>query len=179
MPELLVRNISDTALGIAVHRARESERAGALFRDPLAARLAGKCGLEIAKSNSFWRQDGMGVGDANVLVRPIHHRQVRQGADLVVNPAAGLDTRPYRMALPATLEWVEVDVPGLIGYKEEILRGEKPTCELERIRLDLSHVSARRTQACNGVESLVALLANRCTGGSIPPGRPASGRNGI
>lgn len=63
---------------------------------------------------------------------------------MVVNLAAGLDTRPYRMALPPQLQWVEVDLPPITDYKEQILAGEKPACALTRIRLDLSDVSARR-----------------------------------
>jgi hypothetical protein len=48
------------------------------------------------------------------------------------------------MALPASLQWVEVDLPGILDYKEEILPGEKPVCALERVRLDLADVNARR-----------------------------------
>jgi methyltransferase (TIGR00027 family) len=69
---------------------------------------------------------------------------VRDGADLVLNLAAGLDARPYRMELPATLQWVEVDLPEMISYKEEILQNEKPRCRLERVALDLSDVQGRR-----------------------------------
>src|SRR5204863_3398928 len=71
-------------------------------------------------------------------------QQVREGVDMVVNLAAGLDARPYRMSLPASLHWIEVDLPGILDYKEEILRGEKPACILDRVRLDLSDVAARR-----------------------------------
>ena len=41
--------------------------------------------------------------------------QVAQGVDMVVNLAAGLDARPYRMDLPASLKWVEVDLPELLS----------------------------------------------------------------
>src|SRR5216110_3496394 len=71
-------------------------------------------------------------------------QQVREGVDMVVNLAAGLDARPYRMNLPASLHWIEVDLPGILDYKEEILHGEKPACILDRVRLDLSDVAARR-----------------------------------
>ena len=47
---MLIRNISDTALLAAVYRARETERADPLFRDPFARRLAGERGEQIAKS---------------------------------------------------------------------------------------------------------------------------------
>jgi O-methyltransferase involved in polyketide biosynthesis len=49
----LVRDISDTALAVAFIRARESERADAIFRDPYAARLAGDRGMQIATSGPF------------------------------------------------------------------------------------------------------------------------------
>ncbi|HEY5452787.1 MAG TPA: SAM-dependent methyltransferase, partial [Polyangia bacterium] len=41
----MISHVSDTARWVAVYRARETERRDALFRDPLAARLAGERGL--------------------------------------------------------------------------------------------------------------------------------------
>ena len=35
------------------------------------------------------------------------------------NLAAGLDTRPYRMDLPPSLRWIEVDLPDILDYKED------------------------------------------------------------
>jgi O-methyltransferase involved in polyketide biosynthesis len=70
--------------------------------------------------------------------------QLKAGADMVVNLAAGVDTRPYRMDLPSSRLWVEVDLPDLLDYTEEVLRGESPRCRLERVRLDLSNRDARR-----------------------------------
>ena len=71
-------------------------------------------------------------------------RLVAHGADLVVNLAAGLDTRPYRMPLPPSLRWVEVDLPDILDYKEEILGDARPVCAAERVRLDLSNEDGRR-----------------------------------
>lgn len=141
----LVRDISDTALWVTVYRARESERPDALFRDPLARRLAGERGEQIARGLQFGRQDNSWPYVARTWrVDQIIAAQLAQGADMVVNLAAGLDTRPYRMDLPAGLQWIEVDLPALINYKEGILGGEKPRCALERFRLDLSDVPARQ-----------------------------------
>jgi len=39
---------------------------------------------------------------------------------------------------------VEVDLAGILDYKEEILAAERPVCPLERVRLDLSDLDARR-----------------------------------
>jgi methyltransferase (TIGR00027 family) len=78
------------------------------------------------------------------LVDQMIARLVQQGADMVVNLAAGLDTRPYRMDLPRSLRWIEVDLPPMIDYKEQVLREEKPACQLTRVPMDLSSVDARR-----------------------------------
>ena len=71
-------------------------------------------------------------------------REIQNGADLVINLAAGLDARPYRMDLPPSLRWVEVDLPDILEYKERVLAKAKPVCALERMPLDLSNHDARR-----------------------------------
>jgi len=142
--EPLIRNISDTALWVAVYRARESERPDAHFRDPYARKLAGARGEQIAATIASKASPDWPYVARTVRFDQIINEQIKEGADMVINLAAGLDTRPYRMDLPATLQWVEVDFPPMIGYKEEILRGEKPRCRFERVRLDLADVEARR-----------------------------------
>ncbi len=142
--EPAIRNISDTAHWAAVYRARETERPGGLFRDPFARRLAGERGEQIfaalpAKDRNEW---------AWVIRTFLFDRYITdglaQGLDMVVNLAAGLDARPYRMPLPSSLAWIEVDLPDILAYKEDILRNETPACRLERVRLDLSNVQERR-----------------------------------
>lgn len=142
--EPLIRNVSDTALWAAVYRAAETERPDALFRDPYARRMAGERGRQIAESvPGAVRADWAWVG-RTYLFDQLIAEQLRQGADMVVNLAAGLDARPYRMDLPPALQWIEVDLPGILDYKEEALAGERPRCALERVRLDLSDGAARR-----------------------------------
>ena len=143
----LIRNVSDTARLVAIDRAVESERPDALFRDPFARRLAGERGARIAKSNPLGgRKSGIGwpIVTRTYVIDQMIQAHIAQGGDMVVNVAAGLDTRPYRIDLPPSLLWIEVDLPEILAHKEEILRGEKPVCSLERIRLDLSDVPARR-----------------------------------
>jgi len=142
-PGPLIQNISDTARWAALYRARESERPDAVFRDPLARRLAGQRGEEIAAAIPLSHHTWTWTTRTYLFDRFIAG-QIEQGVDLVVNLAAGLDARPYRMPLPSALRWVEVDLPELIDYKEDILKGEKPACALERVRLDLSDAGARR-----------------------------------
>src|SRR5216110_3379908 len=140
----LVRNISDTALLAAIYRARETERPDAVFRDPFARRLAGERGDQIAKSMPFSERATWAWITRTYAYDEFIIHQVREGVDMVVNLAAGLDARPYRMNLPASLQWIEIDLPGILDYKEEILSEDKPVCALERIRLDLSDANARR-----------------------------------
>jgi methyltransferase (TIGR00027 family) len=142
--EPLIRNISDTARWAAVYRARESDRPDALFRDRFAARLAGTRGEQIAGSIPQRNEHSWAWVTRTYLFDQFIREQVDQGVDMVLNLAAGLDARPYRMDLPSSLKWVEVDFPEPLAYKEEILAGETAACPVERIRLDLSDEPARR-----------------------------------
>src|SRR5262249_24123724 len=144
--EPLIRDISDTARWVAAYRAQESERPDAVFRDPYARALAGERGEHIAKSLPFTDENAWTFVARTYLFDRYIARVIKAGAGLVVNLAAGLDTRPYRMDLPATLRWVEVDLPDILDYKEEILAraNATPRCALERVRLDLSNHDARR-----------------------------------
>jgi methyltransferase (TIGR00027 family) len=142
--EPLIRNISDTAQWAAVFRARETDRPDAVFRDPFARRLAGSRGEEIADYLSAGKRQTWAWITRTFLFDQFIGEQVAQGVDMIVNLAAGLDARPYRMNLPASLNWVEIDLPDLLNYKDEILRDEKPVCLLQRISLDLADLSARR-----------------------------------
>jgi methyltransferase (TIGR00027 family) len=144
MTDPLIRDISDTARWMAVYRARESERPDAIFRDPFARALAGDRGERIAAALPFGDENAWSFIARTYLFDRLVAKQVAQGCDLVLNLAAGLDTRPYRMDLPASLRWVEVDQPDLLDDKEKILSDAAPVCALERVRLDLSNADARR-----------------------------------
>ena len=164
MSDPLLRDISDTARWVAVYRARETERPDALFRDPLARRLAGERGEQIAQSIKFARNTlwpwtvRTHLFDQFIMQhvgRPtaaggsasgggLSGSEASGGVDVVINLAAGLDARPYRMDLPSSLRWIEIDLPGLIQYKNEALANEKPRCVVERIALDLADAGGRR-----------------------------------
>jgi methyltransferase (TIGR00027 family) len=139
-----LRNISDTARWVAIYRAIESERPDALFHDPLARRLAGERGERISASMEFANRHAWSFVARTVLFDRFVEDSIAAGADMVVNLAAGLDTRPYRMALPSRLQWIEVDLPDLLAYKTDLLAGEMPRCVVERVPLDLANVTARR-----------------------------------
>lgn len=144
-----VRSISDTARWVAYFRARETNRPDALFRDPFAERLAGNLGLQIANTLQDGSKHEWAWVTRTYLFDQFLSREIREGADLVFNLAAGLDARPYRMELASDLQWVEVDLPEIIAYKQEVLAAEKPRCRLERVSLDLGDVLARRDLFAN------------------------------
>jgi methyltransferase (TIGR00027 family) len=140
--EPLIRNISDTARWVATHRAIETERSDALFHDPFARKLAGERGAQIARE--FARTGEWAWALRTHLFDRAILACVEQGCDTVVNLAAGLDARPYRLRLPPSLRWVEVDLPDILVEKEEMLGGETPVCRLQRVGLDLADGAARR-----------------------------------
>jgi methyltransferase (TIGR00027 family) len=144
MAEPLIRDVSDTARWVAVYRAQETERPDAVFRDPFARALAGERGQQIAAALPFGEKNAWSFVARTYLVDRFISKEVARGTDLVINLAAGLDARPYRMELPPALRWVEVDLPEILDYKEGVLAGAKPVCVLERVRLDLSNHDARR-----------------------------------
>ncbi len=154
--ESAIRNISDTALWAAVYRADETARPNALFRDPLASRLAGERGRAIRASLPRRAQRAWPWVTRTVLFDRVISEAITQEADLVLNLAAGLDTRPYRMTLPPSLPWIEVDLPALVDYKAQLLAGGTPRCALERVRLDLADRVSRQE-----LLSMVALRAKR------------------
>ncbi len=136
--------ISDTARWVAVYRAQETARPDAVFRDPFARRLAGAQGEQIAAAQTFAGDNAWAFTARTWLFDRCIVDEVRAGAGLVVNLAAGLDARPYRMDLPRTLRWIEIDLPEILAYKAEALAHATPVCALERVALDLSDVEQRR-----------------------------------
>ena len=144
MAKPLIENVSDTALWVATYRAVESSRPDALFRDPLAARLAGEKGKVIANRVDRSRFVAWQVVIRTAIIDRFILEHVKNGVDMVVNLGAGLDTRPYRLDLPPSLKWVEVDFPRIIDLKEKELASDKPKCNLERIRVDLSDPEASK-----------------------------------
>jgi methyltransferase (TIGR00027 family) len=134
-----IQHVSDTALWVAHYRTMETARPDAHFRDPYAARLAGNRGAEILGRLKGGQRAAWAMVVRTVVFDDLIRRAVESlGVDMVVNLAAGLDARPYRMQLPPELRWVEVDLPEMIDYKESILKDDKPVCRLERVRLDLT-----------------------------------------
>jgi methyltransferase (TIGR00027 family) len=140
-----IQNVSDTAHWVAFYRAVESDRPDALFHDRHARALAGPRGEAIARG-----MEGGAMGGWPIVVRTkimddeIERLAAAAEIDTVLNLAAGLDARPYRLKLPPALQWIEVDLPPMIEFKRGVLASDTPVCALESVAMDLVDVSARR-----------------------------------
>jgi methyltransferase (TIGR00027 family) len=141
---LPIEHISDTARWVAVHRAIESERRQPVFRDPFARRLAGERGAAIARD----LPRGVSMAWTTIVRTAVFDEMILDvvtsgHADTVVNLAAGLDARPWRLPLAPAIRWLDVDLPDLLAYKAEVLRGETPLCQYEALPADLTDPASR------------------------------------
>ncbi len=147
----LFADVSDTARWVAHYRALEAERPDAILRDPVARRLAGPRGRRIAEALPELSLRWMIPVRARIYDELLLETLARGHFTAVLNLAAGFDTRPYRLDLPAKLRFIEADAPHLLAEKAELLAAERPRTALERVPLDLTD-----TAAC---DALLARLA--------------------
>lgn len=139
-----IQNVSDTARWVAVYRAMETARPDAIFRDPYAERLAGEHGVKIVEEMKQGRAMAWAmIVRTAVMDEMILARIAQGGVDTVLNLAAGLDTRAWRLPLPPELHWVDVDLPGMTEYKALHMRDAQPVCRYEAIAADLTNVAIR------------------------------------
>jgi methyltransferase (TIGR00027 family) len=145
MTDSIIQNVPDTAFMAAAYRAMESEIMKPLFVDPLADKLAGTRGRAIIASlPPKAMMGGWTVVIRTCVIDKLILQAIAQGVDTIINLGAGLDTRPYRMALPKTLRWFEADFQHIIDWKNNQLANELPNCQLKRISLDLTDTNARQ-----------------------------------
>src|SRR4051812_8933581 len=125
---LPVPHVSDTAWLVAAWRAQESVRSDAKFKDPLASLLIGEKGNGILSKIPYPEVGAWMMVVRTTVIDDIILKLVAGGVTTIINLAAGLDTRPYRLNLPKNLNWIEIDLPPVIDYKTEALKGELPAC---------------------------------------------------
>lgn len=141
----MLNSISDTARWVALYRAWETERPDAIFRDPHARQLAGARGEEIVRTiprarAAAWAMVVRTAVIDELLLDLIRHQHV----DTVVNLAAGLDARPWRLALPPALRWIDVDLPEILEHKTKTIGDASAHCRYESIHADLTDAETRR-----------------------------------
>lgn len=139
-----IENIADTAFGVAFCRAIETERPDAHFQDPFARLLAGERGEQVVQALRGGPSVGWGMVVRTCIIDELVLRSIeQQGVDTVLNLAAGLDTRPYRLPIPSWLHWIDVDLPAIMSYKQQKLAHVQPQCTLELVSMDLTDLAAR------------------------------------
>lgn len=144
-PTGTIENISDTARWVAHFRAIESDRPDAVFRDPFARRLAGERGEAIANAmHGGPRASSWAMVVRTRVMDEVIERVVAHGVDTVLNLAAGLDARPWRLALPPAFRWIDADLPAILDYKQRTLADERPKCDYRAVPIDLRERAPRR-----------------------------------
>lgn len=128
--------LSDTALLAAACRTC----------DPFAVRLAGERDRRIlaAMPHSDVVRTGIAARTRffdELLLEAINHNAIA----IVLSLGCGLDTRPWRLELPANLRWIEVDFADVLDYKSRLMSDETPRCRRESLAIDLNDYRQRRT----------------------------------
>lgn len=139
-----IRHVSDTAFWIAEYRHLESQRKDALFKDPLAGKLAKAGGIHVTGLKGERRGMAWSVALRTKVIDDYILEGIQDDVDAVLNLGAGLDTRPYRLNLSPDLDWYEADFPPLIDFKAEMLKDDQPICSLHRRSLDVTRTSERK-----------------------------------
>jgi methyltransferase (TIGR00027 family) len=156
----LITHVSDTARWTALYRATESTRSDALFSDPLAERLAGEQGRAIVANTPMTSRSGWWLVARTKIMDDAIAEAIANGCDRVLNLAAGLDTRPYRLNLPSNFQWIEADLPEILAEKMQLLADQTPRCQLTRSAVDLADPVARNAffdQALDGATKALVL----------------------
>ncbi len=138
-----IRNIADTSRWVAVYRADETDRPDAVFRDPFARRLAGERGEKIVSEMTTGRKNSWSLVARTWLIDQFVLNCIKSEFTQVLNLASGLDTRAYRLSLPVELHWIDVDLPEITSYMNEMMKDEKLVCQYTRVAIDLSKRAER------------------------------------
>ncbi|GHF18051.1 MULTISPECIES: SAM-dependent methyltransferase [Streptomyces] len=133
--------VSVTGLWVAGLRALESERPDRVFADPYARDLAG---------TEFHNAHRLTGADEGYALSPVVLRTrfsdavltdaVGRGIRQVVMLGAGMDTRAYRLPLPADLALWELDRAEPLDYKRAVLEraGARAACRTVTVHADLA-----------------------------------------
>ena len=131
-----------TARLAAAGRAVETRRADRLFEDPLAEALAGEEGFRLMEQ---WRLPGAPrenptIGPRTRFYDDLVIEAIEDGVGQVVLVAAGMDTRAFRLAVPADVTVFELDLPDLFATKRAVLEQEhaQPRCRRVVVGADLA-----------------------------------------
>ena len=152
----IATSVGATAVMVAAARARETDSAHPLIRDPYARMLVAGAGAgpwtEFMEESLLDRMTAVDPEAAAIFSNMLGYQAVRTlffdtffteaaaaGIRQIVILASGLDSRAYRLAWPAGTVVYEVDQPKVLEYKSATLRkhGVEPTAERREVAVDL------------------------------------------
>ncbi len=146
----ITTSVGATALFVAASRALEANKATPLVVDPYAEMFCRAVGGEWAavldgkapehKLASEFGEHFVNYQAARTKFFDTYfYGAADAGVRQVVIPAAGLDSRAYRLAWPSGTVIYELDQPQVLEFKRDVLRrsGESPTAERVEIDVDL------------------------------------------
>lgn len=140
-----IEGVGMTAKLAAAGRALESERTDRLFDDPLAAVLAGAEGVR-------WMQElrlpstpveNPTIGPRTRYFDDLVVAATDAGIRQIVFVAAGMDTRAFRLPLPADAIVFEIDEDPVLAEKQQLLdrQGAEPVCRRVVVPADLAEAT--------------------------------------
>ena len=152
----IATSVGTTAVMVAAARARETDSAEPLIRDPYARLLVSGAGTGVWENFlDDAMQDKIAAADpaaAAVFANMLGYQAVRThffdafftdaaaaGIRQVVILASGLDSRAYRLPWPEGTVVYEIDQPKVLEYKSETLsrHGVQPTADRHEVAIDL------------------------------------------
>ena len=146
----ITTSVGSTALFVAAARALEANKPNPLVVDPYAEVFCRAVGGEWADvldgkapENKLMTEFGAHFVNYQAARTKYFDDYFYAAADAgvrqIVIPAAGLDSRAYRLAWPDGTVVYELDQPQVLEFKREVLgrRGDAPTAERREIAVDL------------------------------------------
>jgi methyltransferase (TIGR00027 family) len=146
-PDRSEPDVGETAVGAALLRARESARPDGLFHDAWAHAFVTSAPPLFADgpADSPEIEALAAAFQTQVAVRTRHYDDVvldgcRGGIRQVVLLGAGLDARAFRLDWPPGARVFELDLPGVLAFKQRVLddHGARPRCERTAVPVDLA-----------------------------------------
>jgi methyltransferase (TIGR00027 family) len=141
--------VSRTAIGVARVRAAEKRRSDPLFDDPYAEAFVAAAGADTAPadlddltaSQRRWRAGiAFHISIRTRFFDDYLRDAVAAGIRQVVVLGAGLDTRAFRLDVPADVRWFELDLPDVLAFKQHILDRQQAAahCSRTAVAVDLA-----------------------------------------
>lgn len=137
--------VSRSSRVMAAIRAIETQRIDGLFKDPLAAKLAGEELIaEITPTAQKYEDDGMPI--VIVRTRFFDDFLMSEAASIkqVVILGAGMDTRAFRLPWQRDTQIYELDRPEVLEYKTSVLGNIESKCERHLISVDITEPWAEK-----------------------------------